>query len=181
MLDVVPGAGAAGDGIKAAGKVGDFIVKFAGDAAKVGEALLQTAKHFPKTQEMMPLLGKIIPSSTLDNMSYAIAQGTPITKAECEAIQELGEAAGKKMGDVGPWYSKVGDEIVEGGSNSANLVKHRFITSRINIANGPTRFSPSKKAGLQHVIDRHFSPGKNAGQFTISVDELKEILKKVRR
>ena len=44
------------------------------------------------------------------------------------------------------------------------------------MANGPTRFSPSNKAGLSHVIDRHFSPKKNAGQFTITVDELKDIL-----
>ena len=61
-------------------------------------------------------------------------------------------------------------------SNSTTLVNHGFNTTRINIANGPTRFGPSKKAGLQHVIDRHFSPGKNAVQFTISIDELKEIL-----
>ena len=126
MLDVVPGVGAAGDGIKAAGKVGDFIVKFAGDVAKVGEALLQTAKHFPKTQEMMPLLGKMIPSSTLDNMSYAIAQGTPITKAEFEAIQELGEAAGKKMGDVELWHPRVGDEVVESCSNTKIIAGKHF-------------------------------------------------------
>lgn len=38
-----------------------------------------------------------------------------------------------------------------------------IVQSRINIANGPTRFSPSNNAGLNHVIERHFNPGKNSG------------------
>jgi hypothetical protein len=63
------------------------------------------------------------------------------------------------------------DLCIEGGTGSLGIVE-----SRINIANDPTRFSPSNKAGLEHVLDRHFNPGKNAGQFTISVDELKTIL-----
>jgi len=50
------------------------------------------------------------------------------------------------------------------------------VQNRINIANGPTRFSTSKNAGWEHVVDRHFTPGKNAGQFTISQDEVKNIL-----
>lgn len=48
--------------------------------------------------------------------------------------------------------------------------------SRINIANGPTRFSSSDNAGFNHVVDRHFNPNRNAGQFTISQDKLKSIL-----
>ncbi|EFO8002051.1 T7SS effector LXG polymorphic toxin [Listeria monocytogenes] len=48
--------------------------------------------------------------------------------------------------------------------------------SRINIANGPTRFSSSDNAGFNHIVDRHFNPNRNAGQFTISQDKLKNIL-----
>lgn len=33
--------------------------------------------------------------------------------------------------------------------------------SRINIANGPTRFSSSDNARLNHVADRHSNPNKN--------------------
>ncbi|MBQ8260755.1 MAG: hypothetical protein IJZ00_00535, partial [Lachnospiraceae bacterium] len=62
------------------------------------------------------------------------------------------------------------------GTNATSSVNHGFDTTRINIAKGPTRFSPSRNAGLQHVIDRHFSPGRNAGQFTISTDDLVNIL-----
>lgn len=51
-----------------------------------------------------------------------------------------------------------------------------IVTSRINIAKGPTRVSPSKNAGFNHVVDRHFNPAKNAGQFTISQSELIDIL-----
>ena len=61
--------------------------------------------------------------------------------------------------------------VNKGGTGSLGIVE-----SRINITNAPTRFSPSNKVGLEHVLDRHFNPGKNAGQFTISVDELKSIL-----
>ncbi|GMQ57591.1 hypothetical protein AN1V17_19860 [Vallitalea sediminicola] len=62
----------------------------------------------------------------------------------------------------------------QGTSNASKSVG--ITQSRINIANGSTRFSPSNKAGLEHVIDRHFNPGKNAGQFTISIDKFKSIL-----
>ncbi|WP_460645275.1 hypothetical protein [Lacrimispora brassicae] len=59
---------------------------------------------------------------------------------------------------------------------SGQAINAGFDTTRINVANGPTRFSPSNNAGLEHVKGRHFSPGKNAGQFSITVDELKDIL-----
>ena len=48
--------------------------------------------------------------------------------------------------------------------------------SRINIANGPTRFSRTNNAGFRHIEVRHFNPGRNAGQFTISQSRLREIL-----
>lgn len=50
------------------------------------------------------------------------------------------------------------------------------VQSRINVAENPTRFSPSKNAGMKHVRDRHFNPSKNAGQFTIPETDLKNIL-----
>ncbi|MBF2461924.1 hypothetical protein ICI39_06140 [Listeria welshimeri] len=51
-----------------------------------------------------------------------------------------------------------------------------IVQYRINLAEGPTRFSPSKNAGMKHVRDRHFNPSKNSGQFTISESGLKNIL-----
>ncbi len=33
-----------------------------------------------------------------------------------------------------------------------------------------------KESGWEHVVDRHFSPGINAGQFTISQKEVKALL-----
>ncbi|MGT2911564.1 RHS repeat-associated core domain-containing protein [Streptococcus cameli] len=44
------------------------------------------------------------------------------------------------------------------------------------IGGAASRVSPSKNAGFNHVIARHFNPTKNAGQFTISQAELKQIL-----
>lgn len=50
------------------------------------------------------------------------------------------------------------------------------VQSRINLAENPTRFSPSKNAGMKHVRDRHYNLSKNAGQFTIPETDLKNIL-----
>lgn len=50
------------------------------------------------------------------------------------------------------------------------------VQSRVNLAENPTRFSPSKNAGMKHVRDRHYNPSKNAGQFTIPESDLKNIL-----
>ncbi len=59
------------------------------------------------------------------------------------------------------------------------------VQSRINLAKGPTRFTPQRKsgypvsAGLDHVIKGHFG-GNNAhnaqSQFTLTVDSLKNLL-----
>jgi hypothetical protein len=56
------------------------------------------------------------------------------------------------------------------------------VRSRINLANGPTRFTPLRdngnqvSAGLTHVIRRHFGGTNTQSQFTISVDRLKTLL-----
>ena len=96
-------------------------------------------------------------------------KNTPLQSNSGVNIQkaEIAGGAVDGTGDLGG--------IVKEGSG-ATISSHGFDTTRINVANGPTRFSPSNNAGLKHVIDRHFSPGKNAGQFNISVDELKKIL-----
>ncbi|EAC2132444.1 hypothetical protein DYZ55_02120 [Listeria monocytogenes] len=51
-----------------------------------------------------------------------------------------------------------------------------IVQSRVNLAENPTRFSPSKNAGMKHVRNRHYNPSKNAGQFTIPESDLKNIL-----
>ncbi|MBA4538229.1 hypothetical protein H1Z61_14065, partial [Bacillus aquiflavi] len=62
-------------------------------------------------------------------------------------------------------------------SGAGNPIPHiGVVQSRINLAEGPTRFSPSKNAGMEHIRNRHFNPKKNAGFFTISENELKKIL-----
>ena len=77
-----------------------------------------------------------------------------------------------KESSIKPWREKI-SEVANGHGKSISGLSESFgiVQSRINIANGPTRFSPSNRAGLEHVIDRHFNPGKNAGQFTITIDE----------
>lgn len=89
-----------------------------------------------------------------------------ITSGTKEIVEEAGT-----LNKIATEVVEETGKAIEGGVDSLGIVE-----SRINIANGPTRFSPSNKAGLEHVLDRHFNLGKNAGQFTISVDELKTIL-----
>lgn len=83
----------------------------------------------------------------------------------------------KKDGSKKAEGRAVVEEVVEEASG-ANVVKPNVgvVQSRINIANGPTRFSSSENAGFNHILDRHFNPNRNAGQFTISQDKLKDIL-----
>ena len=59
---------------------------------------------------------------------------------------------------------------------------HSRVQSRINLAKGPTRFTPRRKsgypvsAGLDHVIKGHFGGNNAQSQFTITVDSLKNLL-----
>ncbi|SEO97127.1 hypothetical protein SAMN04488134_1282, partial [Amphibacillus marinus] len=77
-------------------------------------------------------------------------------------------------------YVKKEQVVLNGGKkvSGANVPNPNIgvVQSRINIANGPTRFSTSNNAGFNHVVDRHFNVNRNAGQFTISQDKLKNIL-----
>ena len=70
------------------------------------------------------------------------------------------------------------------GESSSILTKPN--TTRINLANGRTRFTPLREsgnpvsAGMQHVIDGHFnrSLSNSRSIFTISVEDLKGILQR---
>ena len=55
------------------------------------------------------------------------------------------------------------------------------VQTRINVASGPTRFSPSSSAGFdRHVVPGHFDRalGNNRSVFTVSQNELKSILQR---
>jgi hypothetical protein len=66
------------------------------------------------------------------------------------------------------------------------LVHNTCVETRINIADGKTRFTPINKngnqvdAGFQHVVDGHFNrlPANSRSIFTITQDELKAILQR---
>ena len=78
--------------------------------------------------------------------------------------------------------------VSRGAGNSANLQSGQKLakvnTTRINLANGRTRFTPLRangnpvSAGMQHVIDGHFNRplGNSRSIFSIEINYLKEIL-----
>ncbi|EAD8958751.1 LXG domain-containing protein [Listeria monocytogenes] len=108
----------------------------------------------------------------------------PITGQEISKAQSFGILTSLVFGYTTKKYrgkklsiSKSELEKIKNASESALPKSSIGISqSRINIANGPTRFSSSDNAGFNHIVDRHFNPNRNAGQFTISQDKLKNIL-----
>ncbi|MGX7419522.1 hypothetical protein ACWOFR_12055, partial [Carnobacterium gallinarum] len=72
--------------------------------------------------------------------------------------------------------SKVPEVPEKAGGADVTKPNVGVVQSRVNLAENPTRFSPSKNAGMKHVRDRHYNPSKNAGQFTIPESDLKNIL-----
>ena len=74
-----------------------------------------------------------------------------------------------------------------GTTSEGHLADPGSAQSRINIANGRTRFTPMRQgsntpvsAGFQHVVDGHFyrQPAKSRSVFTITEEELKTILQR---
>jgi hypothetical protein len=67
---------------------------------------------------------------------------------------------------------------------TSNTSIPEVVRSRINIANGRTRFTPLRdngnpvSAGLAHVIDRHFRATNSQSKFTISLEQLKAFLQR---
>ena len=80
----------------------------------------------------------------------------------------------------------IADGVGETSYGKSSSILTKPDTTRINLANGRTRFTPLREsgnpvsAGMQHVIDGHFNrPLSNSRSiFTISVEDLKGILQR---
>ncbi|MBC1938765.1 hypothetical protein HCJ31_04250 [Listeria welshimeri] len=108
----------------------------------------------------------------LTGQEISLLQGISII-AGTTFMYTAGAYHGKRMGI--PKLKGLMRRKKTGGGNVPNP-DIGVVQSRINIAKGPTRFSSSDSAGFKHVVDRHFNPNRNAGQFTISQDKLISIL-----
>ena len=100
IADLTGAAGVAVDVGKAVSKVGEFVVKYADDAPKVFDAIIQSSKFFENNDEFFPVLAKLIPAGTIDNIVDSIRNGSKMTKADHSAAQELCEAAGKNLDEI---------------------------------------------------------------------------------
>ncbi|HAK1568938.1 TPA: hypothetical protein H1037_000693 [Listeria monocytogenes] len=136
--------------------------------------------ELPKDSNQATEEGELL-KATLESLKQ---NKDPITGQEISKAQSFGILTSLVFGYTTKKYrgkklsiSKSELEKIKNVSESA-LPKSSIgiAQSRINIANGPTRFSSSDNAGFNHIVDRHFNPNRNAGQFTISQDKLKNIL-----
>ncbi|EHC6300974.1 hypothetical protein JSY91_000900 [Listeria monocytogenes] len=136
--------------------------------------------ELPKDSNQATEEGELL-KATLESLKQ---NKDPITGQEISKAQSFGILTSLVFGYTTKKYrgkklsiSKSELEKIKNASESA-LPKSSIgiAQSRINIANGPTRFSSSDNAGFNHIVDRHFNPNRNAGQFTISQDKLKNIL-----
>ncbi|EAE6299135.1 hypothetical protein BFE06_13900 [Listeria monocytogenes] len=136
--------------------------------------------ELPKDSNQATEEGELL-KATLESLKQ---NKDPITGQEISKAQSFGILTSLVFGYTTKKYrgkklsiSKSELEKIKNASESALPKSSIGITqSRINIANGPTRFSSSDNAGFNHIVDRHFNPNRNAGQFTISQDKLKNIL-----
>ncbi|EAC8433335.1 hypothetical protein IT97_06260 [Listeria monocytogenes] len=136
--------------------------------------------ELPKESNQATEEGELL-KATLESLKQ---NKDPITGQEISKAQSFGILTSLVFGYTTKKYrgkklsiSKSELEKIKNASESALPKSSIGITqSRINIANGPTRFSSSDNAGFNHIVDRHFNPNRNAGQFTISQDKLKNIL-----
>ena len=100
LADIIPGLGVAGDAAKALPKLSKFVVKYADDAPKVIEAIIQASKHFPESDEVIPALVKILPAGTVDNIIKSVKNGGNFTEANYAKLLNVCESAGKNADEI---------------------------------------------------------------------------------
>jgi hypothetical protein len=100
FLDFVPGAGSAGDATKTFSKIGRFIGKYADDAPKVAEAIVQVSKHFPESEDVVKGIAKVLPAGAIDDVCESIKNGSKLTKKDYDKLVDVCKAAGKNADDI---------------------------------------------------------------------------------
>lgn len=97
LLDFVA-VGAAADAVKIGPKVGKFVEKFAKNAFKVTEGIVQVLKRIPnQSDEILIAVAKAVPADAYDDIAMSIKNGDNITKADYLKLQDLFQAAGKNL------------------------------------------------------------------------------------
>ena len=113
ILDLIPGAGEVTDVGKALPKLGKFVAKHSDDAAKVIMAIVESVKHFPNADDVIPGLVKILPVGSLDNIAKSVKNGNKITKIDYSNVSKVFKAASETMdfgSDLKP--QKLLDELI---------------------------------------------------------------------
>lgn len=100
VLDLLPVAGSAGDVAKAFPKITKFIVQHADDASKAIEAIIQVAKQFPHSDEVVIGVAKILPIGAIDNILDSLKNGSKFTSNDYAKLIDVCEAAGKSADEV---------------------------------------------------------------------------------
>ena len=139
--------------------------------------------------EIGPLSEEMINSMRYSMTGVGIAEG--IFYKDLAITAEVVDSEGNVIGKV----TAGGDGTeLKGKSEASSSIEKRYlpntgkipprVQSRINLANGPTRFTPLREsgqpvsAGFQHIIEQHFNRplANNRSIFSVTPDELKVIL-----
>lgn len=125
LLDLAPVAGSAADAAKAFPKLSRFIAKYADDAPKVVEAIIQAAKEFPHSDEVLAGVAKVLPAGAIDDVCDSIKNGNRITKKEYEVFEEVCKSSGRSLDDVAECILK--RDIKEKVINIAKKYNKKFV------------------------------------------------------
>lgn len=107
LIDFVPAVGATGDLVKATSRAAKFVVKNVDNIPKIIDAVTKTSKFISKNDDALSMIAKAIPASTLDEIADSVKNVKRITKADFAKTLELLEAAGKNVGALKTFLSKL--------------------------------------------------------------------------
>lgn len=156
----------------------------------LGDIISANRKYILIGTSFIPVVGDIqgfVEAKTVGDYVFATIGVIPAVGDAAQKIRgaKIAYDAAKAKGDVGGMKSAIGGavEILQ-TSNQAEIVSGRVVASRINIAQGSTRYTPlrtsgnSSLAGFKHVVEGHFNRplANNRSIFSITPEELKVIL-----
>lgn len=100
VMDFIPIAGSAEDVAKVLPKLSRFIIRYADDVPKVMEAILQVAKQFPHSDDIVLGVARILPVGAVDDICDSLKRGSKLTGNDYAKLIDICEAAGKNADEV---------------------------------------------------------------------------------
>lgn len=158
VLDLLPLVGSAGDVAKAFPKITKFIVQHADDASKAIEAIIQVAKQFPHSDEVVMGVAKILPIGAIDNILDSLKNGSKFTSNDYAKLINVCEAAGKSA-----------DEVVE-------CTKFRSFRALKKYLGDPGLDNLGRKKEWHHIVEQCQAKAKRSGFDVSDINQVSNIM-----